>query len=369
MQYIELGETGLEVSRLGFGCIKFDQLDQATVTEALNGAIDLGINFFDTARAYGPSEEMIGEAIASRREEYFLATKTGERDGADAAAQIEESLQNLRTDYIDLYQLHNVATPEEWEAAMGSGGALEALLEAKREGKIGHIGITIHRSLENMRKALEMPELETLMVLYNPLDEENVGEELLPLAGDSETGIIVMKALSGGRLTSREEGRTEIEEGERDPVVEGCLRFVLANSNVDVVIPGMRTAAEVEENVATEGMKPLSEEEEERLLTEIGRLDRSYKYDQECLQCGYCQPCPQGVEIPKIFRSVYVWEQYPDSVRNEVLRLASSVEVGPEGCIECEECLGECPAGIDIPARLKEVADDFRQIREKAKRS
>jgi len=186
------------------------------------------------------------------------------------------------------------------------------------------------------------------------------------MAGASDTGVIAMKALSGGSLVMPEE--TKEEQGyEKDPLVEGCLRFVVNNPHVDVLIPGMRNVKELKENLDTETMPPLSDKEEKDLIKTIGERDDTYKYDQSCLQCGYCQPCPEGVEIPEIFRAIYVWGQYPDSVKEEAVKIAGGIEVGPEGCIECGVCVEKCPAGIDIPQRLDEVSDEFEMIKDKKK--
>jgi len=200
------------------------------------------------------------------------------------------------------------------------------------------------------------------MLYYNPLDEENVAKEILPMAGESETGVIAMKALSGGSLTVPQELKEE-KGLSKDPLVEGCLRYVLNNSYIDVVIPGMRNVEEVKENLDTEKMSSLSDTEKKELIREIGRKKVTYKYEQKCLQCGYCQPCPEGVEIPSIFRTLFIWNQYPDSVKDEAYKIAIEINNGPDECIECGECVEKCPAGIEIPQRLDEITEDFKSIK------
>ncbi len=362
MKYNKLGRTGLEVSRLGFGCIKFREETQKNVTEALNLALDSGINFFDTARGYGPSEEMIGQAIAHRREEFYIATKTKETGYKEAIRDIDISLKNLRTDFIDIYQLHSISNKEKWDKAVNSGrGSLQAMLDAQRAGKIGHIGITIHRSLENMLRATRSEIFETIMLLYNIADEENVGEEILPRASRCGLGTIVMKAVGGGRFAeiySAQMGNKPVPE--RDPVVEKCLRFVLANDHVSTVIPGMRNAKEVAENVQTECMKPLEPQEHRELMEMVGERTGLLRYEQRCMQCKYCLPCPEGVEIPKILRTLaFLKSERIDNAN--AARVASSVTNGPELCIGCGQCNEACPAGIDIPYLLKDGIDTFRE--------
>jgi len=212
MRYRDLGKTGLKVSVIGFGAIKLPQISEKQASEVLNLALDLGINFIDTARNYGDSERKIGMALRKRRDEFYIATKTAARTYEGAMRDLETSLRELRTDHIDLWQLHNVSDLENWEAVMAPGGALEAAQQAKEEGKVDHIGISIHRALDVMKKAITCGKFETIMVLYNPLDEENTGSEIIPLAHKHGVGVIAMKPLSGGKLTlslSDEERREE----------------------------------------------------------------------------------------------------------------------------------------------------------------
>ncbi len=355
MRYKVLGKTGLKVSVVGFGAIKLPELSLEEASELLNRALDLGVNFIDTARAYGDSEEKIGAALRGRRDEFYIATKTHERDSDGAYRDVLRSLKCLQTDYIDLYQLHTVSSKGEYERVMGSGGALEGLKRARREGLVGHIGITIHRDLDVMRMAIESGEFETIMLAYNPLDPEGVEREgILRLAKEHGMGVIAMKPLSGGQLVT-----PETELGKRaggDPVAIGSLRYVLSNECVDTVIPGMRRLWELEDNVSVADMPPMSEEEKAELFRLIGRLGKSFRYGQVCLRCGYCLPCPRGIPIPDVFRAYDIYTGYPEEVRDLGLRLYESLEVKPDACVECRRCASRCPAGIDIPARLREVA-------------
>ena len=284
MQYRMLGKTGLKVSVIGFGTIKLPQISEEQASETINHALDLGINFIDTARAYGDSEHKIGLAIKGRRDECYIATKTASRTYEEAMRDLETSLKELQTDYIDLWQLHNVCDMKKWEEVTAPDGALEAAREARDEGKIGHIGITFHRALNVMEKAIKCGEFETIMVLYNPLDEENTGREIIPLAHKHGIGVIVMKPLSGGTLTLplSDEERKEKHRSSKgewfDPIVRGCLRYVISNPAISTVIPGMRFTWEVEENVKAADMPPITEEEKDALIREIGKLRKTYKY-------------------------------------------------------------------------------------------
>jgi len=354
MRYKLLGSTKLKVSVIGFGAIKLPEVSVEEAKKLLNRALDLGINFIDTARKYDDSEMKIGTALKGRRDEFYIATKTRQRDYEGAYKDILISLKELQTSYIDIYQLHTVSTKKDFEKVMSNNGALRALKRAKREGLIGHIGISIHRDLDVMRMAIENGEFETIMLAYNPLDPEGVEREgILKLAKEYNMGVIIMKPLSGGQLVS-----IETELGKRlgnDPIVRASLRYILSNECVDVVIPGMKRIEELEENVLVADMPPLSEEEKRELFRLIGKLKKSYRYGQICLRCGYCMPCPVGIPIPEVFRAYDIYTGYPEEVRDLGLRLYASLEVKPTKCVECRTCVSRCPAGIDIPTRLKEI--------------
>jgi len=356
VRYKVLGKTGLKVSVIGFGAIKLPNVPIVEAVKILNRALDLRINFIDTARGYGDSETKIGIALKDRRDEFYIATKTRERSADGAFKDIERSLKELRTDYIDVYQLHAVNTRDEFEKVMSSGGALEALKRARQKGLIGHVGITVHRNMDVVRMAIESGEFETIMLAYNPLDPEGVEREgILKLAKEHGLGTIIMKPLSGGQLVL-----PETEAGKRvgnDPIVRGCLRFILSNQYVDTVIPGIQRMEELEEDASVADMPmPMSEEEKRELFAMIGKLGKSFRYGQVCLRCGYCLPCPQGIEIPEVFRAYESYTGYPDPVKEVGLEIYATLRVKPDACVECRTCVTKCPAGINIPDRLREAA-------------
>ena len=354
MLYRSLGKTGLKVSVIGFGAIKLPEITVDDAVKLLNKALDLGINFIDTARNYRDSETKIGIALKSRRDEFYIATKTHSRDADGAYKDIERSLKELQTDYIDLYQLHTVSSKEAYKKVMSPNGALQALKRARQKGLIGHIGITIHRDLDVMRWAIESGEFETIMLAYNPLDPEGVEREgILKLAKEYGMGIIIMKPLSGGQLVLPE---TEMgKQVGNDRLVRLCLRYIISKDFVSTVIPGMKRIAELEENVSVADMPPLTKEEKDELFRLIGSLGKSFRYGQICLRCGYCLPCPQGIPIPDVFRAYDAYIGYPEEVKEIGLKIYESLKVKPSACIECRQCVTKCPAGIDIPARLKEA--------------
>ena len=219
MEYRILGKTGLKISAMGFGGIPIQRIDAAGTRVLMEKLVEAGVNYIDTARGYTVSESYLGEALEGLRDKFILATKSMARTKDAMAADIDISLGNLRTDYIDLYQVHN-PTVDQFRQVCAAGGALEALMEAKSAGKIGHSGVTAH-SIEVFEMALECDWVETIMFPYNIV--ETHGEELISKCSDKNIGFIDMKPLAGGAL--------------EDATL--ALRFVCANPNVSVTIPGM----------------------------------------------------------------------------------------------------------------------------------
>jgi predicted aldo/keto reductase-like oxidoreductase len=352
-----LGRTGLEVSAVGFGGIKLPKVEPAEAVRAVRRALELGVNFIDTARVYGDSEAKIGRALKGRRDQAIIATKTTARDGASARADLETSLRELDVETIDLYQLHSVSDEQTWEQVMAPTGAVTALERARREGKIRHLGITQHRSLPTMRKAIESGRFATIMVAYSIIDQEGVGAEILPLAQQRDLGVIVMKGLSGGLIVSPPGGP---HPDGPDRLVALALRHVISHPAVTTVIPGIRCAREIEEDAAVaRDFRPLTDDERAELIAAVAGLRREFRYGQVCLQCGYCQPCPQGIAIPEIFRAVRMHQQYPDETRPLGAALYHSLEVKPDVCEHCGQCEERCPAGIPIREKIAEAAEVF----------
>ena len=348
-----LGRTGLYVTLFGFGAIKFPHISAQEAADSLNRAIDLGVNFIDTARGYGDSETKIGPVLERRRGEVYIATKTSKRSAREAMAELETSLRNLQSDVIDLYQAHWVCNSDVLDQVVAPGGALEAFRKAKEQGKIRHYGITMHRHHAAIRRAIESDLFETIMLAYNPIDEEGTGPDLIPLAAKHDMGVIIMKPLSGGLLVSppgvpKQDGL--------DPVVAGTLRGIAANPHVTSVIPGMISPQQVDENYRAIASASLFDEAARRRLFEtIAAMKKELRYGQLCLSCNYCAPCRQGIDIPRVFRALYMRQSYPEDQRFMGRELYDDLAVPPDACEECGECLERCPAGIDIPARLREA--------------
>lgn len=333
MEYVTLGKTGLRVSRMGLGGIPIQRVDAEAAKKLLDAVEAAGINYIDSARGYSVSEERIGQAIEGRREKFVLATKTMSRDREGMARDIETSLKNFRTDYIDLYQVHNPSL-EQLEQVCAPGGALEALLEAKEAGRIGHLGLTAH-SLEVFQRALELDWVETVMFPYNLV--ENQGTELMERARELNVGFINMKSLAGGAI---EDARL-------------ALRFAAANPNVSVVLPGMYSPEEVAQNAAAVAdASPLTEEELAKAEALRRELGASF-----CRRCGYCAPCTVNIDIPNnfIFHGYLSRYGLADWARGRYDALAAHAS----DCVACGACEERCPYQLPIREMLKRVAADF----------
>ena len=333
MEYRVLGKTGLKVSRLGFGGIPIQRIDAAGTRKLMLAMVDAGVNYIDTARMYTVSEEYLGEALEGLRDKFIIATKSMARDKESMAKDIEISLKNLRTDYIDLYQMHNIPASD-IDKAIGPGGALEALIEAREAGKIGHIGATTH-TIEAFKRLVELDWVETIMFPYNFV--ETHGEELIRTCAERNIGFIDMKPLAGGALD--------------DATL--ALRFLFANPDVSVVIPGMAEVKEFEQNLAAANdTSPISEEE----LKKMDELRESLG-TQFCRRCNYCQPCTAGINISFQFLLEGYKVRYNLKEWSESRYEAQAVKASD--CIECGVCETRCPYNLPIRDMLKRVAKTF----------
>ena len=330
MEYRILGKTGLEISRLGFGGIPIQKINAEGTKKLISELIRAGVNFIDTARGYTVSEEYLGYALEGVRERFVLATKSMARTKEAMARDIGISLQNLRTDYIDLYQIHNPGA-KDLEQVMAPGGALEALLEAKAAGMIGHIGITLH-SVDLFRQAAELPWVETIMFPYNIVETQ--GEDLIALCAEKSIGFICMKPLAGGAI---EDATT-------------AMRFVVSNPAVTVVIPGMADVAEITQNVAAaSNTAPLTADEQHRITKIKELLGTNF-----CRRCNYCAPCTAGINISAVFLFEGYYSRYDlkDWASDRYASLAKTAS----DCIECGACEARCPYQLPIREMLKKAA-------------
>ena len=338
MKYTTLGKTGLRVSVVGLGGIPIQKTDVSGVVAVIDACIEAGINYIDTARAYTVSEEYLGAALEGRRDRFVIATKSMARDYASMKADIEKSLANLRTDYIDIYQIHNIKTDAEFETCFGENGAYQALLDAKAEGKIGHIGATAHgvEALERLITEFE-DKIETVMFPYNIV--ENQGEKLMALCKEKNIGFIAMKPLAGGNI--------------EDATL--AMKYILANPNCTIAIPGMGDAEEVYQNASAADAEGLTDEDKAACDAIVKELGQNF-----CRRCGYCAPCPQGINIPSNFLFANYLRRYglADWAKSRYFSMSATAK----DCVSCGTCETRCPYELPIRAMLKKVAVDMGDV-------
>ncbi len=331
MQKTRLGRTGLYVSRVAVGALPIQRADMEKARDILLKAYENGINFFDTARGYSDSEEKIGYALSDVRKNIFIASKSGATGRKGFFADLHTSLKNLRTDYIDLYQLHNPSVlpdPEDPESSCS------AALEAKKMGLIRHVGITNHK-VENARAAIDSGIYETVQFPFSMLSSDD-DKALVGECAKKDIGFIAMKALSGGLIT--------------DAAV--AFAFLWQYENV-VPIWGIQRMSELDEFLSLEKELPLMDEQMMRKI-EGYRKELSGSF---CRGCGYCMPCPVGIPINMAARISLLLKRAP--TENFLNPDWYSKMKLIEDCRKCGSCKNKCPYGLDVPALLEAELEKY----------
>lgn len=324
-----LGKTNLKVFVIGFGGIPIRVLSVDDAVKVIRRAYELGVNFYDTARGYGDSERKIGLALRDVRKNAIIATKTSSRDYDGAMRDLERSLSELNVDYIDIWQLHNVSDLKALERVLSDDGALQALRDARQDGRVRFIGITGHNT-EILLKAMEAYSFDTVQFPFNYLADD-AKYELIPKANKLGLGIIIMKPLAGGELSH--------------PLA--ALRYILSYE-VSVVIPGMKSIGEVEENVNSILANPSLSDDELRLIEEDrAKLNRIF-----CRGCMYCMPCPNDIPISSLLRIKQFINRTGFS--EAVLRIYERAKQTVPNCTRCLQCEEKCPYKLPITKLIRE---------------
>jgi len=352
MEKRKLGNTYMEVTIVSFGGIPIITRDYELSVKTVRRAYELGINFYDTARAYNTSEEKIGDALKGVRDKVFYATKTHLRTRREAERHIQESLKNLRTSYIDLYQIHSVDDIDTLDRVMAKDGALPALEEAQKKGYIRYIGITGHRA-EILIEAINRYPFATIMAPLNFLEQSHAAN-LLPLCREKNIGFIVMKPFAGGSLvTGDKDVQALIGAKSSGEMAKLSVKFALSFPGVSCVIPGLGNLQEVEEAVrAGEEFGALREEEKE-----IFERLKSILIEPFCRGCGYCLPCPQNIDIPSILRALLYAERF--NLMERARNIYAQQAVKADACVECGVCEERCPYKLPIREMLKSARSIF----------
>lgn len=334
MGKITLGRTGIKSDKNGFGVLPLQRVSKETACHILRKAYQNGVTFFDTARSYSDSEEKIGMALAAVRNSITIATKTPAKTVADFWQDLETSLKLLKTDYIDIYQFHNI---EFCPRPSDGTGLYEAMLEARAQGKIRYIGITNHR-MHIAEEAIASGLYDTLQFPLSYLSSER-DLSLIQLCKAGNIGLIAMKALSGGLLTNSAAAYAWMDQYEQ-------------------LLPiwGIQKEEELDEFIAYMKNPPLMNEK----ISGIIEQDRAQLSGNFCRGCGYCMPCPVGIEINNCARMSQLIRRSPSAQWLEPTEQEKMAKI--EHCIECRQCSSKCPYGLDTPALLKQHLKDYQDI-------
>jgi len=362
VQYREFGKTGKKLSALGFGAMRLPK-DEKLAIAMIRRAIELGVNYVDTAPGYGESEIIVGRAVSDVRDRVYLSTKNPLDDNTAEGwwSRLNRSLERMRVDHIDFYQVVHGLNWKAYETNFSlPEGGLGAARRAKEQGIIGHICFSFHDTCENLIKLIDTGEFEGVTLQYNLLDRSlEAGIEYAFLHG---MGVVVMGPVGGGRLGRPTEQILRLIPGGVKSSAEVALRFVLANPYVTCALSGMSEMEHVEENARTASRtEPLTAEEKRRLAASLEENRRLA--DLYCTGCNYCMPCPHGIDIPGNFRAMNLHRIYglTDLARRHYARLdgdsAKNRGLAAENCTQCGECEPKCPQKIPIIKQLKETAE------------
>ena len=334
MEFVTLGSTGIKVNKNGFGALPIQRISAADAIYLARKAFDAGINFFDTARFYTDSEEKLGEAFEGMRDKVYIATKTAAVTPEAFWKDLETSLKNLRTDYIDIYQFHN---PSFCPKPGDGTGIYEVMLEAKAQGKVRHIGITNHR-LAVAEEAIASGLYETLQFPFCYLATE-VEFALVEKCKKANMGFIAMKALSGGLIT------------------DSAAAYAF-EAQFDNVLPiwGVQREHELDEFISYIDNPPVMTEN----IRDFIEKERAELSGEFCRGCGYCMPCPAGIEINNCARMSLLLRRSPSELQLNEEGQAKMKKI--ENCINCGKCKSKCPYGLDTPNLLKKNYEDYKVV-------
>ena len=369
MQYTEFGRTGIQVSRLGFGCMRFPSrevdgkkvFDEEESIRMMHRAMELGVNYFDTAPGYceKQSEIIVGKALKGRRDKVYLSTKypSEEASGDDLERKLETSLKKLDTDYIDFYHMWGISLKTFVERLDTPDGPMARARKLRDAGVIRHISFSFHDAPENMIEIIRRGEgvFASVLCQYNLLDRAN--EDAIADAHERGLGVTIMGPVGGGRLGAPSKVIQDLLPGKVQSSAEMALRFVMNNKNVNIALSGMSSMDMVEENAAVASdMEPLTQEEEARIAASLEENRRLA--DLYCTGCNYCMPCPKGINIPEIFKMMNYHRVYglTKFARDNYARIGKEPWLNFQNaaaCVQCGACEKKCPQHLHIREQLR----------------
>ncbi len=334
MADVRLGKTEIVTNKNAFGALPIQRISDNDAVYLLKKAYDNGITFFDTARWYTDSEHKLGLAFEGMRDKVWIATKTGAKNAETFWKDLETSLSELKTDHIDIYQFHNIPfCPKPGDES----GLYDAMLKAKEQGKIRHIGITNHRLLV-ADEAIESGLYETLQFPFSYLATEK-DIELVNKCKEADMGFIAMKALSGGLITNS----------------AAAYAYLAQYDNV-LPIWGVQRERELDEFLSYIDKPPVMNDE----LKAVIEHDRGELLGDFCRGCGYCMPCPVGIEINNCARMSLLLRRSP--IKERLSKEGQEAMMKIENCIHCNQCKSKCPYGLDTPALLQKNLEDYKNV-------
>lgn len=372
MEMRNIDKLGVSTSLLGFGCMRFPTLENGEIdrelsVKMLDMAFERGVNYYDTAYPYhnGESELFLGEYLNGKeRESYFLATKlpVWQIDCVeDARKMFETQLSRLQKDYIDFYLLH--AMDRERFEKMRDLGVIDFCEELKAQGRIRFLGFSFHDDYEVFEEMINYKDWDFCQIQYNYMDvNEQAGDKGYKLTVEKNVPLVIMEPVKGGSLANLPEEIRDILGTPDNSTASFALRFVASRPNVKVVLSGMSTMEQVEDNLNTfSNFTPLSEEEEQNIVKVREALNNRVR--NGCTGCNYCMPCPKGVDIPKNFR---IWNKYNvygnlDELRNNVRNIQNDGKWA-EACVSCGLCETKCPQRILIRDNLKTLVKEINNV-------
>ncbi len=334
MRQVTLGKTGITVPQNAFGALPVQRVDMNTAVKLLRRAYDGGMRFFDTARAYSDSEEKLGAAFEGMRDKVFIASKTQAKTPEAFREQLETSLKNLRTDYVDIYQFHCV---DQCYRPGDGTGMYEAMLEAKEQGKIRHIGVSAHK-LYIAQEIVESGLYETLQYPFSYLSSDKE-IELVESCHRAGMGFIAMKGLAGGLINRS----------------EAAMAFM---SQFEHVLPiwGVQREEELEEWISYMDKTPeMTDEIAQFIEKEKKELDGEF-----CRGCGYCMPCPAGIVINQCARMSLMLRRAPSKAWLTPEKQAWMKQI--ENCLHCGRCISKCPYELNTPELLQKNYEDYKKV-------
>jgi len=333
-----LGKSELKVSRLGFGSIPIQRLNDDDAIAVIRRCLELGVTYIDTANSYSTSEGRIGKALREWHGEVVVATKSQSREADGVKAHLAQSLKMLQVETIDLYQFHNVSTFQDLEKVLNPGGPYDVIREAMREGAVKHVGITCHQ-IDVAKEAVTSGKFETVMYPFNFIVHEPA-EELLALAVKHDVGFIAMKPFAGGMIDN----------------AKLAIKYLLQFPNV-VPIPGFESIIEAEEviDIVSSSWQLTSEEQKQ---IEHLRTETSSRF---CRRCDYCQPCTAGISISNVMSYPTMVKRMPR--RNVVTGWIADALEKVAGCTDCGKCEERCPYKLPIREMLSENLADYRRLK------